>query len=65
MIHSDLEEYSDRELEMELERRNKLRKEGFCSYCRRPLDSDLPCRHHEIGFYETGYVRTMKVERIS
>jgi len=54
MTHSDLEEYSDRELEAELERRNKLRKEGFCSYCRKPFDSDSPCRLHEVpqwGFH--------------
>lgn len=47
MSHSDLESYSDRELENELERRQKLRRAGLCSYCRQPFESDLPCRYHE------------------
>lgn len=35
----ELEDYSDAELQIEIERRTKLRAAGMCDYCERPLTS--------------------------
>ena len=63
MYDKDLEEYTDSELNAELNRRSLLRKQGLCSYCKQPLaqrdeDETLRCRIHELftgivgSFYE-------------
>lgn len=42
----DLDEYAESELLRELQRRNDLRREGSCDYCKRHmiLTKDAPCR---------------------
>lgn len=48
----DLDEYSEHVLVAELKRRNALRVENLCDYCRRSADS-TPCkfpeRHKKAG----------------
>lgn len=69
----DLEEYTDAELRAELDRRNLERRNGNCSYCKRPLRdapqafpaADAPveeCRYHERYLYAAGGV--VVVERV-
>lgn len=64
----DLDELEDSEIIVELSRRVKCAKDGVCSYCSRPLDSEPPCKmrkHHsstddeepEPGFDEDHMIR--------
>jgi hypothetical protein len=44
----DLEDYDERELNHELERRRKMREQGLCDYCARKPDTSscrFPDRH--------------------
>jgi hypothetical protein len=49
----DLEEYRDEVLIAELKRREDLRSQGLCSYCKKPLAASAAppeaklCRYHE------------------
>lgn len=40
----DLDEMSADELQDELNRRAKLKDQGLCTYCERPLNALPPCR---------------------
>lgn len=42
----DLDEYNESELLRELQRRNDLRRDGNCDYCKRHriITKDAPCR---------------------
>lgn len=53
MYPKDLDEYTQHELERELERRRRLRAEGFCDYCLRR--SHLPsCKFPDRHRYKKG-----------
>lgn len=44
--HKDLDEYTEKELKAELERRKDLRDEGRCDYCKQ-LGNTPDCRYPE------------------
>lgn len=46
MIHHDLDDVTDAQLEAELKRRKALRDRGLCDYCKR-LPTTPPCKHRE------------------
>jgi hypothetical protein len=45
----ELKDYTDEELEVELDRRNFHRKKGECSYCHEPFGRRDWCKFHESG----------------
>ena len=59
----DLDEYRDEELLNELQRRQAMRKQGRCSYCKQPIHSEKECRLHDFGITHQATLLAFEVYR--